>query len=105
MKNTKLIKTISSKAQSTLNQLSCLTVFTILIGLAGSYETNRINGIQLTQQLITTACVGFTAYILLSYVNIMIADKLNQMHSNKNNGLYYTEAQIKDNNKNLTEIA
>lgn len=97
-----MIKAIKNKAQQTLKGLTVLSSIFITIGLCGSYEVDRINGIQLLTQLIIMACITFTAYEALSYVNTLITNTLfDTCKSNKK----YDRNKAIVNNKNITEIA
>ena len=97
-----MIKTVNNKAQNTLKGLTVLSGFVFTTGLCGSYETDRINGMQLLTQLITMACITFTTYMTLSYVNTIITNRLFDMYgSNKK----YDRNKVIVNNKKFNEIA
>ena len=97
-----MIKTINNKAQQTLNGLTVLSGLFFTIGLCGSYETDRINGMQLLTQLVIMACITFTAYASLSYINTLITNRLFDTYgSNKK----YDRNKVIVNNKKFNEIA
>ena len=97
-----MIKTINSKAQHTLKGLTILSSFIYTIGLVGSYETDRINDIQFTTQLVIMACITFTVYMMLSYINIIIADKLKETQGSPKR---HIAKGFKGNNKKTNETA
>lgn len=97
-----MIKTVNNKLQHTLKGLTILSGLVFTIGLCGSYETDRINGMQLLTQLIIMACITFTAYVVLSYINTLITNRLFDTYgSNKK----YDRNKVMANNKNISEIA
>ena len=97
-----MIKTVNNKVQQTLKGLTVLSSVFVTIGLCGSYETDRINDMQFLTQLVIMACITFTAYAALSYVNTIITNRLFDTYgSNKK----YDRNKVIVNNKKITEIA